>query len=40
MTKEQQIFMLEIRKNLLESKGPHNNAIIKKVIRKIKNLQK
>ena len=40
MTKEQQISMLEARKNNLESKGTHNNAIVKKLIRKIKNLQK
>ena len=40
MTKEQIILQLESRKNLLESRGPHNNAIVKKLIRKIKNLQK
>ena len=40
MTKEQKLFALEARKNTLEAKGSHNNAIVKKLIRKIRQLQK
>ena len=40
MTKEQKLFALEARKNTLEAKGSHNNAIVKKLTRKIRQLQK
>lgn len=40
MTKEQIILQLETRKNILESRGSHNNAIVKKVERQIRNLKK
>jgi hypothetical protein len=40
MTVQQKIAMLESRKNVLEARGSHNNAIVKKTIRQIRKLQK
>lgn len=40
MTKEQQIKLYEARRNVLEARGTHNSAIVKKLDRKIRNLQK
>lgn len=40
MNKEQIILQLEVRKNLLESRGAHNNAIVNKIKRKIRQLSK
>ena len=40
MTIEQKIFALEARKKNLESRGMHNNALVKKVERQIRSLKK
>lgn len=40
MTKEQQIKLYEARRNVLEARGTHNNAIVKKLDRKNKNFTK
>ena len=40
MTIEQKIFALETRKNVLEARGPHNNAIVKKAERQIRKFKK
>jgi hypothetical protein len=40
MTKEMKLNMLIARRNTLEGKGPHNNAIVKKLNRKIRQLSK
>lgn len=40
MTKEQEIMMLESRAKNLEARGSHNNRIIAKIKRRIRNLSK
>ena len=40
MTKEMKLNLLVARKNTLEAKGSHNNAIVKKLNRKIRQLSK
>lgn len=40
MTLEQRINFIDGRINLLSNRGPHNNAIIKKLIRKKRQLEK
>ena len=40
MTLEQKLNLLQGRINLLENRGPHNNAIVKKLIRKKRQLEK
>ena len=40
MTIEQKIFALEARKNTLEARGSHNNALVKKAERQIRKYKK
>ena len=40
MSKEMQLRMLIARRDTLEAKGTHNNAIVKKLNRKIRQLSK
>ena len=40
MTTEQKIFALKTRKNVLEAKGSHNNALVKKAERQIRKFEK
>lgn len=39
MTNEMKLLLLEARRNTLEAKGPHNNAIVKKLDRRIRLLK-
>lgn len=38
MTKELKMLLLEIRINLLSNRGPHNNSIVRKMQRKLRQL--
>ena len=40
MTIEQKIFSLQARKNTLEARGSHNNALVKKAERQIRKYKK
>ena len=40
MTIEQKIFALEARRNTLEARGSHNNALVKKAERQIRKYKK